>query len=362
MERTIVDFLHALVRTGGSDLHLSVGIPPAIRVSGELHHLKADVLTAETLYKLLMSVLTDSQRAKLEANCELDFALNIDSVGRFRGNAHYIRGSVEATFRYILDVIPNLDDLGHKPIVSHLCGITDGLILVTGITGSGKSSTLAAMISLISQQTRGVILTVEDPIEYVFPHDKSVIKQREVGSDTQSFAAAMKYAMRQDPDVIMVSELRDIETIQAAITAAETGHLVLGTLHTIDAPRTLDRLIDVFPPAQQSQIIAQLANCLRAVISQRLIKTVRSSRRILVEEVMIVNHSIRNCIRDQKLEQIDGLMEIGAKDGMFTIDHHLCELLRNDMITEEEAFQESRDNTVIQNYLEDKRRMESGRR
>lgn len=360
MERTIVDYLHALVKTDGSDLHLSVGIPPAIRVSGELHHLQADILTPESLYQLLMSVLTDSQRAKLEENCELDFALNIDNVGRFRGNAHYIRGSVEATFRHILSDIPTLDQLGHKRIITQLCQVKDGLILITGVTGSGKSSTLAAMISLISQQTRGVIITIEDPIEYVFPHALCAVKQREVGTDTHSYAAAMKYALRQDPDVIMVSELRDMETIQAAITAAETGHLVFGTLHTIDAPRSLDRLIDVFPPNQQGQIIAQLANCLRAVVSQRLVKTVKSNRRVLVEEVMIVNHSIRTCIRDRKLEQIDGLIEIGAKDGMFTIDHHLCELLRKDLISVDEAYEESRDTTVIDNYLEEKRRREGG--
>jgi twitching motility protein PilT len=360
MDRTIVDYLHALVRASGSDLHLSVGMPPSLRVSGELCQLKADVLTEDALYKLLMSVLTDTQRAKLEGNCELDFALNIDNVGRFRGNAHYIRGAVEATFRHILDVIPTLDELGHKSILKQLCQMKDGLVLVTGVTGSGKSSTLAAMVNLISQQKKGVIITVEDPIEYVFSHGRCAVKQREVGSDTHSFSAALKYALRQDPDVIMVSELRDMETIQAAISAAETGHLVLGTLHTIDAPRSLDRLIDVFPAGQQSQIIAQLANCLRAVVSQRLIKTTLSDKRVLAEEVMIVNHPIRNCIRERKFEQIDGLIEIGRKDGMFTIDHHLCELLRKGKINVDDAYSASRDNTVIDNFLEDRNRRTEG--
>lgn len=353
MERTIVDYLHALVSADGSDLHLSVGMPPSLRVSGELLPLQADPLTEDTLYSLLMSVLTDAQRAKLEESFELDFALNIDNVGRFRGNAHYIRGAVEATFRHILSVIPTIEELGHKRIVKQICQINDGLVLVTGVTGSGKSSTLAAMINLISQQKKGVIITVEDPVEFVFTHNNSAVKQREVGTDTHSFAAAMKHALRQDPDVIMVSELRDVETIQAAVTAAETGHLVFGTLHTIDAPRSLDRLIDVFPPRQQGQIIAQLANCLRAVISQRLIRTEKSDKRVLVEEVMMVNHPIRNCIRERKLEQIDGLIEIGAKDGMFTIDHHLCELIRDGKITVDEAYNTSRDSTVIDNYLEE---------
>ncbi|MFT5904705.1 MAG: twitching motility protein PilT [Cryomorphaceae bacterium] len=360
MERTIVDYLHALVRSNGSDLHLSVGLPPSLRVAGELRPLIADALTEDDIYALLMSVLTDSQRGKLEENLELDFAININDVGRFRGNAHYIRGAVEATFRHILEVIPSLEQLGHKRIIKQLCNVKDGLVLVTGVTGSGKSSTLAAMINLISQQKKGVIITVEDPIEFVFSHGNCAVKQREVGTDTHSFAAALKYAMRQDPDVIMVSELRDMETIQAAISAAETGHLVLGTLHTIDAPRSLDRLIDVFPPNQQSQIIAQLANCLRAVVSQRLVKTSKSDNRVLVEEVMIVNHPIRSCIRDRKFEQIDSLIELGAKDGMFTIDHHLCELIRKGKITVDEAYENSRDNTVIDSYLEEKKRREEG--
>lgn len=355
MARTIVDYLHALVKAKGSDLHLTVGMSPSLRINGEVAPLKAEALSQEELYRLLMSVLTDTQRAKLEENLELDFALNIDNVGRFRGNAHYIRGAVEATFRHIQDVIPTLDELGHKRILKQLCQMRDGLVLVTGVTGSGKSSTLAAMINLISQQKKGVIITVEDPIEYVFTHGRSAVKQREVGMDTHSFSNALKYALRQDPDVIMVSELRDMETIQAAITAAETGHLVLGTLHTIDAPRSLDRLIDVFPSRQQSQIIAQLANCLRAVVSQRLIKSSRSKERVLAEEVMMVNHPIRNCIRERKFEQIDGLIEIGGKDGMFTIDHHLCELIKNKKITVEEAYLTSRDSTVIDTYLKNRR-------
>ena len=351
MQRTIVDYLSAVVSAGGSDLHLSVGMPPAVRVNGDIIPLQAEILDEESLYNMLLGVLTDSQRAKLEETLELDFALAIDGVGRFRGNAHFIRGAAEATFRHILEDIPNFESLGHEPAVQQICHMKDGLVLVTGITGSGKSSSLAAMIDYIARTHRKVIISIEDPVEFVFSHSTSFIKQREVGTDTHAFSAALKHALRQDPDVIMVSELRDMETIQAAITAAETGHLVLGTLHTIDAPRTLDRLIDVFPSNQQSQIVAQLANCLRAVISQRLVKAAEPGKRVLAEEIMLVNHSIRNCIRDLKFEQIDGLIEIGRQEGMFTIDHHLCELIKRGKITVEEAYLNSRDTTVIDTYM-----------
>ncbi len=351
MQRTIVDYLHAAVNSGGSDLHLTVGLPPAVRVNGEIIPLEVDPLTEDSLYEMLIGVLTDTQRAKLEESLDLDFALNIDNVGRFRGNAHYSRGAVEATFRHIQEKIPSLDELGHDRMVKQLCGMKDGLVLVTGVTGSGKSSSLAAMVNYIAKCSRKVIISVEDPVEFVFSHGTSIIKQREVGPDTHDFSSALKYALRQDPDVIMVSEMRDLETIQAAITAAETGHLVLGTLHTIDAPRTLDRLIDVFPHNQQSQIVAQLANCLKAVVSQRLIKAAEPNKRVLAEEIMLVNHSIRNCIRERKFEQIDGLMEIGRKEGMFTIDHHLCELLKAGRITPEEAYLNSRDTTVLDDFM-----------
>ncbi|MDG1356913.1 MAG: PilT/PilU family type 4a pilus ATPase [Akkermansiaceae bacterium] len=348
---TIVDFLRAMVKEGASDLHISVGIAPSVRLDGEIVQLKAEPLDEEAAYKLVMSLLNDSQRATLEETRELDFAVKVDNVGRFRGNAHYNQGAVEATYRHIPQHIPNLAQLGHEPTVEHLCDMKDGLILVTGITGSGKSSTLAAMVKRIAERRREVIISVEDPIEFVFEHSQSLIKQREVGQDTLSFAAALKHVLRQDPGVILVSELRDIETIQAAVTAAETGHLVISTLHTLDAPRSLDRLIDVFPPAQQSQIIAQLANCLRAVVSQRLIPEKYGNGRVLAEEVMLMNYSIKNCLRDKKFEQIQGLIEIGLKEGMFTIDHHLVQLLEQDRISIEEAFANCRDDTLLKAYV-----------
>jgi len=213
MNSSIVELLKAMIQFKGSDLHLSVGLPPAIRVDGEVKRLDMDVLTDETNTKLVMSVLTDKQRAELEENLDLDFALNIDGVGRFRGNAHYTRGSMEAVFRHIKQNISQLEDLGHMPSVANLCNLRAGLVLVTGVTGSGKSSTLASMMKRIADTRRGVIITIEDPIEYILEHGHSVVKQREIGQDTNSFTSAIKFALRQDPDVIMVSELRDLETL-----------------------------------------------------------------------------------------------------------------------------------------------------
>ena len=360
-KHTIVDFLRAMVQEGASDLHISVGVPPSVRLDGEIVQLRAEPLDEETSYKLVMSLLNDTQRAKLEETRELDFAVKIENVGRFRGNAHYNQGAVEATYRHIAQNIPNLAELGHDPTVERLCDLKQGLILVTGITGSGKSTTLAAMVKLISERRRDVIISVEDPIEFVFEHAQSLIKQREVGQDTLNFATALKHVLRQDPGVILVSELRDTETIQAAITAAETGHLVISTLHTLDAPRSLDRLIDAFPAAQQNQIIAQLANCLQAVVSQRLLPEKHGNGRVLAEEVMLMNYSIRNCLRDKKFEQIQGLIEIGLKEGMFTIDHHLVQLVEQERITIEEAFANCRDDTLLKIYANDLQQAEAAK-
>ncbi len=358
MGHSAVDYLRSAVQSGASDLHLSVGAAPALRIHGDIVQLEAEELTPDSSYKLVMSILNDSQRARLEEHLELDFAVKIDGVGRFRGNAHYNRGALEAVYRHINDTIPELADLGHEPIIDHICNIKDGLVLVTGITGSGKSSTMAAMIKRIAASRRNMIISIEDPIEFVFQHSASLVKQREIGQDTHSFANALKSVLRQDPDVILISELRDLETISAALTAAETGHLVISTLHTIDAPKTLDRLIDAFPPNQQSQVIAQLANCLKAVISQRLLKKIGGGR-VLAEEVMMMNRSIRNCLREEKFEQIEGLIEIGAQEGMFTIDAHLLTLVKRGLITLEDAYRESRDETLLNGYVQELKEMEA---
>ncbi len=349
--KDLVEYLGETVRRGGSDLHLSVNAPPMSRVNGTLQPLEAFPLAAEHCRNLVLSVINEQQRARLEEDWELDFAISIEGLGRFRGNAHYNRHFLEAAFRHIPDAIPDLQNLGHAPIVEKLCQLREGLVLVTGITGSGKSTTLASMVKRISEQRSGIIISIEDPIEYVFQHSMSIVKQREIGKDTHSFSAALRHSLRQDPDVILVSEMRDLETISTAITASETGHLVLSTLHTMDAPKSLDRMIDAFPADQQDQIVAQLANSLQAVVSQRLIPRKDGQGRVLASEVMIMNHGIRACLRQRRFEQILGLMEIGQSDGMRSIDDSLIELLLQNIISDEEALANARDQQRLQGLI-----------
>jgi len=337
MPREITEYLSETVARGGSDLHLSANAPACARVNGSLVSFDEEILDPASVRNLIIDTLTEAQRATLEDEKELDYALQVEGVGRFRGNVHIVRGNPEAAFRFITAEIPDLASLGHQPVIHKLCGIRSGLVLVTGVTGSGKSTTLASMVQEISNTRNGVIITLEDPIEYVFQHSSCLIKQREVGADTKSFPRALRQALRQDPDVIVVSELRDLETIRIALTAAETGHLVLATLHTADAPQTIDRLVDVFPGDQQPQIVTMLASVLEGVVCQRLIPRADGQGRVLATEVMRPGHGIRACIRDQKLEQLVGLMEIGARDGNHTIDESISNLLNAGLITREEA-------------------------
>lgn len=339
----ITDFLRQTVELGGSDLHLSAWAPACARVNGSIVPLDQNPLPPDVVRNLILDTLTEAQRAKLDEEWELDYALNVESVGRFRGNVHIARGHAEAAFRFISQEIPPLENLGHHPIVHELCNLRAGLVLVTGITGSGKSTTLASMVRRIADTRNGVIITLEDPIEFVHEHRSSLIKQREVGSDTRSFPRALRQALRQDPDVIVVSELRDLETIRIALTAAETGHLVLATLHTPDAPQTIDRIVDVFPADQQAQIITMLSSALEGIVCQRLIPRVDGQGRVLATEILRPNHGVRNCIRDRKLEQIVGLMEIGHKEGNVTIDHSIAQLLEAGLISREEAIFHSRE-------------------
>lgn len=341
--KNVTDYLRVAVELGGSDLHLSSGAPPAARVDGTLRPLEEFCLNDEVTKSLILDTLTESQRAELEENLELDFAIQVENIGRFRGNAHYICGHVEASFRHIPTEIPTLAQLGHAPTIEDICQIRRGLILVTGITGSGKTTTMASMIQRISETRSGVIITIEDPIEFIFPHLSCLVKQREVGRDTHSFPKALRQSLRQDPDVIVVSELRDLETIRIALTAAETGHLVIATLHTMDAPQSIDRLVDVFPSDQQQQIIAQLANVCEAIISQRLIPRADGQGRVLASEVLRMNHGLRTCIRERKIEQVVGLMEIGQGEGMHTIDESLIHLVNSRQITPQEALFNCRD-------------------
>jgi twitching motility protein PilT len=348
MTRDITEYLRQTVECGGSDLHLSAWAPPCVRINGAIQPLEDDVLNPESVRNLILDALTETQRATLEQDWELDFALQVNDVGRFRGNVHMARGNVEAAFRFISQEIPELETLGHHEMVAEFCNMRSGLVLITGITGSGKSTTLASMVKRISDTRSGVIISLEDPIEYVFQHSSSLIKQREVGGDTHSFPHALRQSLRQDPDVIIVSELRDLDTIRIALTAAETGHLVLATLHTPDAPQTIDRLVDVFPADQQPQIIAQLSSALEGIICQRLIPRADGQGRVLASEVLVPSHALRCCIRERKLEQIVGLMEIGHREGNRTIDQSIAGLLNAGLITRDEAIFHSRERKAFE--------------
>lgn len=339
----VVDLLREAVLAGASDVHLCAGLHPSMRVRGDIHPCSERILNRQECREIILGVLTDSQRARLERDLELDFGLQVDGTGRFRGNAHFSRGNLEAAFRHIPEGIPEIMELGHRPAVVGLSDLPRGLVLVTGMTGSGKTTTLAAVIRRISETRRSVIVTIEDPIEFHLPSGRSIVKQRELGGDTKSFEEALRHVLRQDPDVIMVGEMRDPETVRAALTAAETGHLVLATLHTNDAPQALDRIIDNFPGDEQEQILGQLANALAAVVAQRLVPSEDGLRRVMVSELLINNSAVAACIRDRRFEQIVGLMEIGRKDGMHTIDDSLEELYLDGRISKEEAVSGARD-------------------
>ncbi len=339
----IIDFLAVVVERGASDLHLCANSAPMMRLHGVLVPISDKIMDRGACRELIYSIFTENQRARFEETWELDFAVVVEGLGRFRANAHYSRGSVEAAFRHIPENIPSMESLGLPPIVQKLCTLEQGLILVAGITGSGKTTTLAAMVEEINATRSGVIISIEDPIEYIFEHKLCRVKQREIGSDTKSFPEALLHVLRQDPDVILISEMRDLETISSAITAAETGHLVLATIHTIDAPKAIDRIVDAFPADQQSQIVAQLANALQAIIAQRLLPKADGTGRVVCTEVMIMNDGIRALMRDRRFQQILSMIEIGSRDGMVTFDESLSNLFAAGLITREEALLNARD-------------------
>lgn len=343
----LIEYLAMTTERDGSDLHLTVGAPPTARVYGVLHPLTDEILDSNDTRELVLAVLKESQRAKLEHEWELDFAIQVENLGRFRGNACYVLGRIEANFRYIPDTIPELRQLGHGDTVESFCNLRDGLVLVTGVTGSGKTTTLCSMTQQIAANRAANIVSIEDPIEFIFSHSRSLIRQRQVGSDTQSFAQALKSALRQDADVIVVSELRDLETMRTAITAAETGHLVVSTLHTTEATATMTRIFDAFPEEQQDYVAAQLANCLKGVVCQHLLPRADGEGRVLATEVLTMNHAMARCIRDRKFSMMPGLMQIGAKDGMHTIDDSLLFLLSNDHIAMDDALAHCRDKDFI---------------
>jgi len=334
----IRDLLMLCIERKASDLHLTENEPPVLRIDGKLYRLtECPAFERQALKKMIYTVLTAPQKEAFEQNWELDLSLALPGLDRFRVNIHLQKGSVEGAFRRIPIEIPAAATLGLPPIVAELARKPNGLVLVTGPTGMGKTTTLATMIDMINREREATIVTIEDPIEFIFVNKKAIIKQREVFSDTHSFAEALRHVLRQDPNIIVVGEMRDLETIATALTAAETGHLVLATLHTPDAPQTIQRIIDVFPPYQQHQIRLQLADCLQAVISQVLLPHASGTGRVLAAEVMIATPAVRNLIREQQVEQLPTVLQTGGQYGMKTLDKALKELIRQGVITLEAA-------------------------
>lgn len=336
----IEDLLRLTVEKKGSDLHIVSGVSPCIRINGNLVP-QTDLphLSPEDIEQLLLQILTDRQKEEFEENWELDLAVSVPQCARFRGNVIVQRGTIAAVFRAIPFEVPELDRLGLPPDVKRLCNLPRGLVLVTGPTGSGKSTTLAAMLNYINENFETNVVTVEDPIEFLHTHKKSTIRQREIGTDTKSFANALRTVLRHDPDTIMIGEMRDPESIQIAVTAAETGHLVFSTLHTQTAPLTISRIIDSFPTEQKAQIRSQLANSLKAVISQQLIPTINGKGRVAAVEYMVDTPAIRNLIREEKEHQLYATMQTGQMSGMQTMDQALLNLLRQQKITKDSVIE-----------------------
>ena len=336
----LVEVLKTAVQAGSSDIHLVIGKPPLMRVNGEMAEIPGFTkITADESKRLIYSILYEEQRAKFEETWELDCSFSVTGLSRFRVNVFLQKNGVEAVMRVISSKIPTAEQLRLQKSITDLADLPRGLVLVTGPTGSGKSTTLAVIMEMINNKYADNILTVEDPIEFVYESKKSVFRQREIGQNTKSFSAALKSALRQDPDVILIGELRDLETMQLAITAAETGHLCFGTLHTQDAPSTIDRIIDVFPPHQQEQIRVQLAVVLSAVVCQQLVTRKDGEGRIAAREIMIMTPAISNMIREGKTHMIYGALDTGAKHGMIPMDKSLAELVRTGMISAEEGLQ-----------------------
>ncbi len=348
----IQDILKAAHEKGASDIHLTVGIPPVFRLDGHLIRMEEfDRLMPDDTVDLAQYLMDAYAKNIFDEKGEVDFSWAVPGFGRYRINVFKQRGTVSMALRTVPLTVPTLDDLGLPPILKELSMKKRGLVLVTGPTGSGKSTTLAAMINHMNTQRNAHIMTLEDPIEYLHRHNRSMINQREIGHDSYSYAAALRAALRQDPDVILIGEMRDLETISIAVTAAETGHLVLSTLHTIGAVQTIDRIIDVFPPDQQQQIKVQLSGVLQGVISQQLIKRADTKGRVAAMEVMIANNAIRNHIREGKTHQILSSLQTGRKSGMITMDHYLTDLYRSGQITYQDAIQYAVDREMLARLL-----------
>ncbi len=343
--------LRTAKEAGASDVHLTVGIPPKMRVNGSLLTMDYDRLMPIDTLDVLLNVMTEPQREKFEEKGEFDMSFSIPNCGRFRVNAYKQRGSVAMAFRLVGTVVPSAEDLGVPASVIDLYRKKRGLILVTGPTGSGKSTTLASIIDKINNNRDAHVITLEDPIEYLHQHRLSMVNQREIGLDTENYANALRAALREDPDVILVGEMRDFETISVAITAAETGHLVLSSLHTIGAASTVDRVIDVFPPHQQQQIRIQFSNVLEAVISQQLIPNAAGDGRVAAFEVLHANHAVRNMIRESKTHQLVSVMQTSRRQGMITMDEAIMQLYYEGRINKTMALQFAQDSEAMMGKL-----------
>lgn len=336
----ITKLLEFAFQQDASDIHISAGESPMMRIHGSMKRLKAPPLTAEDSHALLYDIMNDGQRKVFEEFSDIDFSMQLGDLARFRVNVFRQQRGMGAVFRKIPTKILSIEELNLPPIVGELTNRPKGLILVTGPTGSGKSTTLAAMIDLINQNEEGHILTIEDPIEFVHPSKKCLVNQREIGPHSKSFANALRASLREDPDIILVGEMRDLETIQLALTAAETGHLVFGTLHTSSAPKTVDRVIDVFPPAQQQQVRAMFAESIQAIITQTLCKK-SGGGRIAALEILIGTTAVKNLIREGKIHQIPGVMQTSQNIGMQTLEMHLKDLVNRGLITRETAIEKT---------------------
>lgn len=347
----INDLLVEVLEKGASDLHLTVGVPPIVRVNGTLNSLDYPKLSPKDTQEVIYSILTQEQREQVERRKEFDLSYSVPGQSRFRVNVYYQRNSLAAAFRLIPIRIRGIEELGLPLVLESIAKKPRGFVLVTGPTGSGKSTTLAALIDFINTNRSVHIITIEDPIEYLHKHKKSIINQREIGNDTNTFATALKYVLRQDPDVILVGEMRDMETISTALTAAETGHLVLATLHTQDAPQTIDRIIDVFPPHQQQQIRIQLAGALQCILSQQLLPSRDGNGRVVATEILIPTPGIRNMIREAKTHQIYNAIQTGQKHGMQTLDQSLADLYRRGRISFEMAISQATDPQEVRQIL-----------
>ena len=337
MDFDFADVLLEVIERNASDLHLTAGAPPMVRVHGKLMPLDYPKLTPQVTREVVYSILTNDQRQRLENDWQVDFAYSIPGKGRFRVNGYFQRASVGAAFRLIPSDMPSLSSLGLPPVIEDFTRKPRGFVLVTGPTGSGKSTSLAAMIDVINESRQEHIMTIEDPIEFLHKHKSCIVNQRELGGDAKSFALALKAALRQDPDVILVGEMRDLETISTALTAAETGHLVFATLHTQDTAQTVDRIIDVFPPEQQGQVRVQLSVALQGIVTQQLLSRADANGRVVAAEVLVPTPAVRNLIREGKTHQIYSALQTGGQVGMQTMDTSLAQLVRENRITRELA-------------------------